>query len=262
MADRVDEGRDSGAEVSGDGAEARRVEAVERPELRKRIDPVAPLLLANLRDHVRESLRKAILAHQFAYGERLNERDLAKELGVSTTPLKEALRQLEAEGLVRTEARRGVFVTFNAQQAEEMALARAALESMIARLAALRAKPDDVAVMRDLVAAMEGATATGDVDRLIALNGYFHGRIHEASGCQYLLRLQGKQQMYDHATRVALLGEAEERGRALDEHRAILAAIAAGDADAAERRMRDHIVRSGQRHIDTVFGIAPQGDQP
>src|SRR3546814_11780876 len=61
-----------------------------------------------------------IFAGRFRDGERLNERELAKDLGVSTTPLKEALRQLEDEGLVRTEARRGVFVTFGTQQAEEM----------------------------------------------------------------------------------------------------------------------------------------------
>ena len=109
-----------------------------------RIVPIQPIYLANLRDHVHHNLRDAILAGRFRSGERLNERDLARELGVSTTPLKEALRQLEAEGLVRTEARRGVYVTFGPQQAEEMTLARAALESMIARLAAKRASPSDI----------------------------------------------------------------------------------------------------------------------
>ena len=89
-----------------------------------RIVPIQPIYLANLRDHVHHNLRDAILAGRFRSGERLNERDLARELGVSTTPLKEALRQLEAEGLIRTESRRGVYVTFGAQQAEEMTLAR------------------------------------------------------------------------------------------------------------------------------------------
>ncbi|KFC65811.1 GntR family transcriptional regulator [Bosea sp. LC85] len=228
----------------------------------KRVSPVQPMFLINLRDHVHESLRKAIIAGRFSDGERLNERDLALDLGVSTTPLKEALRQLEAEGLIRTEARRGVFVTYGPQQAEEMSLARAALESMIARMAAKRASRADVEVLRAQVADMEAATRSGDVERLIELNELFHGQIHEASGCDYLRRLQGKQQIYNHTTRVGLLREADERGRALAEHRAILDAIAAGDQDAAERIMRDHIVRSGQRHIETVFGRAPTGEKP
>jgi DNA-binding GntR family transcriptional regulator len=227
----------------------------------ERVVPIQPIFLANLRDHVHHNLRNAIVAGQFTDGERLNERDLARELGVSTTPLKEALRQLEAEGLIRTEARRGVYVTFGAQQAEEMSLARAALESMIARQAAKRASAKDVDILRHFVSRMNDATAIGDVELLIELNESFHSQIHEASGCDYLRRLQGKQQMYNRTTRVALLGEAEERGRALSEHRAIAEAIAVGDPDAAERIMRDHIVRSGQRHIQTVFGIAPIGEK-
>ncbi|MBM6593149.1 GntR family transcriptional regulator [Microvirga pudoricolor] len=226
----------------------------------ERVVPVHPIFLANLRDHVHHNLRDAIVAGRFQDGERLSERDLARELGVSTTPLKEALRQLESEGLVRTEARRGVYVTFGAQQAEEMSLARAALESMIARLAAKRAEPSDVERLRDLVRRMEGATAAGDITLLIDLNEAFHGHIHEASGCDYLCRLQAKQQMYNHTIRVGLLGEAEERGLALGEHRAIAEAIATGDQDAAERIMRDHVVRSGQRHVQTVFGATRLGD--
>lgn len=226
----------------------------------KRVSPVQPIFLINLRDHVHESLRKAIIARRFSDGERLNERDLAQDLGVSTTPLKEALRQLEAEGLVRTEARRGIFVTYGPKQAEEMSLARAALESMIARMAAKRASTADVAVLQAQVADMEIATRSGDVERLIELNELFHGQIHEASGCDYLRRLQGKQQIYNHTIRVGLLREADERDNAFAEHRAILDAIAARDQDAAERIMRDHIVRSGRRHIETVFGPAPTGE--
>ncbi|SFJ62355.1 DNA-binding transcriptional regulator, GntR family [Bosea sp. OK403] len=227
----------------------------------ERVTPVQPIFLINLRDHVHENLRKAIIAGRLVDEERLNERDLARDLGVSTTPLKEALRQLETEGLVRTEPRRGVFVTYGPQQAEEMSLARAALESMIARMAAKRASLADVDALRGQVADMETATRRGDVERLIELNELFHGQIHEASGCEYLRRLQSRQQIYDHTTRVGLLQDADERGRAFAEHRAILEAIALGDPDSAERIMRDHIVRSGQRHIETVFGRARLDDR-
>lgn len=215
--------------------------------------PVDPSFLKSLREHVHDTLRRAIIAGQFRPEQRLNERQLAATLGVSTTPLKEALRRLESEGLVRIEARRGVYVTFSAAQAEEMALARAALESMIARLAARRATRDQCEALRETVSAMADATAAGDVERLIGLNEHFHGAIHTASGCHYLQRLLDAQRMYDHATRVTLLGDAAERGCALDEHRGILQALCEADADRAERAMRDHIVRSGQQHVASVF---------
>lgn len=217
-----------------------------------RLAPVDPLFLKSLREHVHDTLRKAIIAGKLRPEQKLNERQLAADLGVSTTPLKEALRRLETEGLVRIEARRGVYVTFTPRQAEEMALARAALESMIARLAARRATPAQLDVIRSTVASMAQATANGDVESLIALNGRFHGAIHEASGCQYLQRLLGGQSMYDHATRVTLLGDEAERRAALEEHRRILDALVAADDDRAERAMRDHVIRSGQQHVQSV----------
>jgi DNA-binding GntR family transcriptional regulator len=228
----------------------------------ERIAPVRSIFLVTLREHVHESLREAIIAGRLPDGERLNERDMARDLGVSTTPLKEALRQLESEGLVRTESRRGVFVTFGAAQAEEMSLARAALESMIARMAAKRAVASDLALLRSHVADMQLATEQGNIERLIELNELFHGQIHQASGCSYLRKLQSKQQIYNHRIRAALLHEAEERRLALAEHTAIFNAIIDRDSDAAERFMRDHIVRSGQRHIETVFGNAATADEP
>lgn len=224
-----------------------------------RLTPVDPNYLKSLRDHVHDALRRAIIGGRFPCGEKLNERQLATELGVSTTPLKEALRRLEAEGLIRTEARRGVFVTFSARQAEEMTLARAAIESMIAREAAKHAGAKDLAALAALIEEMREATAAAEIERLVAINERFHDRIHEASTCRYLARLQDGQRMYDHATRLALHGEAAERKRALAEHEAIFKAIADHDQDRAERAMRDHIVRSGQRHIERVFGTPSDG---
>lgn len=220
-----------------------------------------PLVVRSLGEHVHDRLRREIIAGRLRPEQRLNERHLAAELGVSTTPLKEALRKLESEGLVRIEPRRGIFVTFTAAQAEEMALARAALESMIARLAARRATAPQKSGLRDIVGRMAQATAEGDVEALIDLNDRFHCAIHAASGCSHLQRLLDAQRMYDHAQRVALLGDALERGQALAEHRLILEALNHADPDRAERAMRDHVVRSGQRHIANVFQLQ-SGDPP
>lgn len=221
--------------------------------MQRSLETLDPNLLKGLREHVHERLREAIIAGQLPTGSLLNERKMAAELGVSTTPLKEALRRLELEGLVMTEPRRGIRVTFDAAQAEEMALARAALESMVARLAAARITDAALQELRVIAEGMKKATKSGSVSRLVALNEAFHDAIQAASGCQYLKRLLVGQLIYDQAARRFLLGDVDERGRALFEHLAILAALEGRDEDGAERAMRDHIVRSGRQHVQTAF---------
>src|SRR5690606_5774718 len=109
-------------------------------------------------DHVHRVLRMAIIGGRYPFQTRLNERQLALELGVSTTPLKEALRQLEVDGLVATLPRRGVVIQYGRTWAHEMILARAALEAMISRMAAERADADETALIGKLIEAMQRAT--------------------------------------------------------------------------------------------------------
>ncbi len=220
---------------------------------RTRLEPVDPALLKGLREHVHDRLRQAIIAGELPAGTVLNERQAAEQLGVSTTPLKEALRRLESEGLVQTVPRRGVRVTFDAAQAEEMTLARAALEGMIARVAAGSITPAGVAQLRAVLVDMAEATTAGDADRLIALNERFHDAIHLVSGCRYLQRVLAGQRIYDHAARAFLLSDVAERARALAEHQAIVEALARTHPDDAERAMREHVLRSGQQHVRTAF---------
>ncbi len=220
---------------------------------RSRLAPVDPAYLRGLREHVHDVLRRAIIGGELPAGSWLIERQLAAELGVSTTPLKEALRRLELEGLVATEPRRGVRVTFDSNQAYEMALARAALEAMISRMAAERIDDTTIAALRAIVARMEAATKVGDVDVLIAANEEFHDLIHTASGCRYMPRLIETQRVFVHTARYVILSDVEERGRAFAEHRAIFEALAAHDGDGAERAMRDHVLRSARQHVKTAF---------
>lgn len=214
--------------------------------------PVEPVYLKSLRDHVYDVVRDAIVSGKLKGGEKLNERQLASQLGISTTPLKEALRVLEAEGLVRSESRRGIYVTFDADQAEEMMLARAAIESMIARQAAKHVNQDQIDRMNALIAEMRTGLETVDVLQLIELNERFHNVIHEASGCSYLRRLQNGQNIYNHAARLDVLSDERQRLLAVDEHEAIANAVANRESDIAERLMRDHVIRSGEKHLARV----------
>ncbi|AZO81733.1 hypothetical protein BLM15_25170 [Bosea sp. Tri-49] len=206
-----------------------------------------------------ERLRRAIVAGRFRNGERLNERSLADMLGVSTTPVKDAIRMLESEGLVRTEARRGVFVEFSARQALEMALGRAALESVMTHIAANRIADGEIVEMSRLIDEMAHATAHGDLEDLVNLNEAYHGMIHRISGCSYLERRLDGQRMYDHAQRIALLGEPSERARGFEEHRGIFEALRTREPARAEQRMRSHIVRSAKSHVRQVFGADAEG---
>ena len=214
----------------------------------------------SLRDHVHESLRTAIISGRFTENSRLNERLLAAELGVSTTPLKEAFRRLEAEGLIETLPRRGVRIRFGRAWAEEMILARAALESTIAAIAAERIGDEQKQFLRDIIALMERATQRArrsiDVDRLVALNTEFHALVHEASQCQHLTRLIERQQFYDGRARRIIHNSVAERGVALGEHRAIAEAIIAGRGTQAERLMGAHVRRSGAQYLVRVFTAA------
>ena len=227
--------------------------------LQPAVEPVAPDLLRSLREHVHERLRRAIVAGRFRNGERLNERHLAEMLGVSTTPVKDAIRKLESEGLVRTEARRGVFVEFSPRQALEMALGRAALESVMAHIAANHLTEAGATELGKLIAEMEHATEHGDLEDLVALNEAYHRAIHRISGCTYLERRLDGQRMYDHAQRIALHSEPDERRRGFEEHRDIYEALLARDPARAELRMRCHIVRSAKAHVRLVFGADAEG---
>ena len=231
------------------GAEKEKSRGAVRPKLA--LGPGARLAL---RDHVRQQLRTAILSGAFKPGERLNERGLAEELEVSTTPLKEALRQLEAEGLLEVLPRRGVVIRYNDDFAEEMILARAALESAIAALAARRADNAAIERMQKTVATMREATEKIDVAHLIRLNECFHGTIHGAAQSVHLSRLVAQQQFYDDTARRVIHRDHNDSLVALEEHSEICAAIVARDADRASALMGAHVRRSGRLYLSAVFG--------
>jgi DNA-binding GntR family transcriptional regulator len=220
----------------------------------RRLGRLAPAATRKLSHHVGDVLREALVSGRFRAGERLNERALAAELGVSTTPIKEALQRLQVDGLVRIESRRGIYACYDARQAREMFLARAALESAVAGQAALHADDAQRAAMAQCCKEIDAATRAGNVRKLIALNGALHGLIQEASGCRYLVALQQGLHVYESLARTTLMRDAAERETVRHEHRAIVAAISARDAAKAEGLMRDHIIRSGERHVAMIFG--------
>ncbi len=185
-------------------------------------------------------------------GDRLVESELAERFGVSRTPIREALQRLETQSLLSRDGRSLIVASLDHNQLAELYVVRAQLEGLAARLASKHASIEEVRVLRDMVT--EDKRLVDDPKSLRRANKRFHKQIHLASHNRFLV------QQLDLVHRsMALLAttslEAEGRGRtALEEHAAIVEAIARGDGDAADKALRDHISRAFETRLKLESG--------
>ncbi len=205
-----------------------------------------PLQIESIADRVYAVLRERIVQGDLVLGERLRQEALAEELGVSRTPLREALRRLASEGFVELQPHRGAVVSGVSEEDMRASFeARFVIEPPAARLAAAHGGRDD-AVHRMRVAIAEHRAARGDRGRSFEANRAFHLALVSASGNAYLTRFSEilwASSIYaavferQHVDQSMIVGWA-------DEHEGILDAIEAGAGDAAEERTRAHILAS------------------
>lgn len=191
-------------------------------------------------------------------GDRLRETDLADRLGVSRTPVREAIRQLEADGLVVHAPRQGATIR-RLDYAEVMELyeMRAVLEGTAARLAARAASDLE---LDELAAINEALGRAGDPGEAARLNRQFHNVLLDAAKNRFL-----KKSMLGLQKALLILGPttlavAERAEGALDEHRALLAALRARDSAAAEARMRAHIEAAQRMRIRALHARDTEAD--
>ncbi|MEY4712412.1 MAG: hypothetical protein RIS88_1862 [Pseudomonadota bacterium] len=214
-------------------------------------DTIALLQSASLATAVQQEVERAILAGDYAPGSKLTEANLATRMGVSRGPVREAFRMLEEAGLVRTEKNRGVFVRdIPIDEAIEIFDLRAAMDAMVGRQLAERATPLQVKEIRSLVDAMEKAVKSKDAHRYHLLNLKFHDRLVEMAGNRKVTAIYRKLIKELSLFRRLNLEDGWLLPVSAGEHRDILKAIAAGDADAAGRAMHQHVMDSKQRTID------------
>ena len=189
---------------------------------------------------VREQIRDLILGGKLAPGERLVEDKLSAELGVSRVPVREALRSLAAEGLVRLLPRRGATVAeITPEIVAELVEVRALLEGLNARLAAQRHDPEIVAQLRNTLERGNEAATSGTREELARLNAEFHDRLGEASRNSVLSDV-----MRGLRERTSLAFAINGRARAREdwqEHAGVLAAVIAGDAELAALLANRHV---------------------
>jgi DNA-binding GntR family transcriptional regulator len=196
---------------------------------------------------------EAIDAGLYKPGDRLVESELADRLGVSRTPVREALQRLETQSMLTRDGRSLIVASLDHNQLAELYAVRSELEGLAARLAARHATPEEVRVLRSMLAEDRGLLG-GDPRLLSRANKRFHKQIHLASHNRFLV------QQLDLVHRsMALMANtsfaAEGRDQvALDEHDQIVAAIAAGDGDAADLALKTHISRAFETRLRVDAG--------
>jgi DNA-binding GntR family transcriptional regulator len=206
----------------------------------------------SLAQYVYAQLRQELRDRDLASGERLREADIAERLNVSRTPVREALKRLEAEGLVRFAPPRGyVVVQLTPAQVMELYAMRKVLVGAAARFAAEQASPIEIQSMQQVIAKLERAKTPDDV---AMLNRRLHETIVAAAHNQYLHKMAN---VLNDA--LGLLGTTtySMAGRiksGLKENKEIVACIADHDADGAERAAHEHISAATSLRLQMLFG--------
>jgi DNA-binding GntR family transcriptional regulator len=210
-----------------------------------RLSPIAENF--TLKDHTFEVLRAAILDMDIYRPDtdlKLDERGLAESLGISRTPIREALARLAQEGLVQIVPRKGVFVCRKTrEEILEMVITWAALESMAARLATEKASDADLVALRQFAIKHSSDVERADLEEYSDANIVFHQTILDLSGCQLLKNMADILFTHMQAVRRRAMGENDRARRSVAEHMGIIEALTKRDADLAERRVRDHTMR-------------------
>jgi DNA-binding GntR family transcriptional regulator len=217
-------------------------EAGERRLVRLNIEP----LRANpsLRDLAYDAIKKAITGMDI-YGNlgeyRLDERQLSQDLGVSRTPIREALTVLEQEGFVRTMPRRGIFVVRKSKaEIIEMITVWGALESMAASLAAERATDKELRALRKLFEDFKSAPDSEHTHEYSEANIKFHQAVIKLGNCQLLTDMTENLLIHVRAIRNVSLRQDNRAAQSLAEHMQIITALEARDGDLAARLVRQH----------------------
>ena len=188
---------------------------------------------------------KAVITDMDVYGSReeirLDERSLAEEFGISRTPVREAMAQLEREGFVRSVPRRGVYVVRKTKrEVIELITAWAALESMAARLITENAGDEEIASLRRVFAAFDNGELRAHLDEYSEANIEFHQTLVRLSRNSVLINLAENLFTHMRMIRRKTIGEKDRVDRSIRDHMHIIEALEARDTMRAEKLVRDH----------------------
>ena len=228
----------SNVRVSARGLESARAPLPPQPSL-------APIETTQSFKHkAYTALKNAIVAMDIYRNRediRLDERKLAQDFGISRTPVREAMAQLESEGFVRMVPRRGIYVVRKTKrEVIEMITAWAALDSMAARLITQTASPDEIAALRTMFATFKDGKVRAHLDEYSEVNIEFHQSIIKLSGNRVLIDLAENLFTHMRMIRRKTIVEKDRVERSIRDHMNIIEALEARSTDRAEELVRDH----------------------
>ncbi|WP_314623957.1 GntR family transcriptional regulator [uncultured Selenomonas sp.] len=209
---------------------------------------LAPIRLDSyqpLREVVAEALRDAIKSGTLAPGQRLMEIQLAEELGVSRTPVREAIRKLELEGYVVMMPRRGTYVaSLSIRDVNDVFEIRTALDSLACGLAAERITENELESLQRLLVAIGGHIETGDMEKIVETDMRFHDLLYQASRNTRLVGIISNLREQLTRFRSASMSFPGRLKETLEEHREIVDAIAQGDVPGAKQAAEAHMEKA------------------
>jgi DNA-binding GntR family transcriptional regulator len=227
--------------------------AVTRPAAKRRTGPLVSIAY--------ETIKKRILDNSFPVGEQMLEGELSEALGMSRTPVREALIRLEGEGLVQVTPRHGMKVLpVSPNDMEEIYQILTALESEAAELVALRQlDPAELAPLEASCTEMEAALAADDLQAWAQADEAFHSRLLTLCGNQRLLALCFNFWDQTHRVRMITLRLRPRPDSSTQDHRAVLNAIRNGDAAQARETHRAHRAKGGRMLVDLLTSLNLRG---
>lgn len=209
------------------------------------LPPLSPINVSvSLRDQAYAAIRQMITeADIYAHADeiRLDEKQLSQQLGVSRTPIREAITLLEQEGFLRTEQRRGIFIVRKTKkQVIEMIEMWAALESMAARLATLNASDEEIAGLRRIFDEFRTETPAHHLEEYSDANIAFHQAIIRLSGSHLMGKTIEDLFVHMRAIRRITISQQDRAARSIIDHMSIIEALEKRDTELAERLVRQH----------------------
>lgn len=220
----------------------------------------------SLRGRVFQKLREDILSGKYREHEELKEVAIGEELGVSRTPVREAFRQLELEGLIQIVPNRGAYVTgITAKDVKDIYMIRSLLEGLCARLATEKITKEQLDEMEENIYLADFHASKGHMDQMAELDNRFHDILYEACDSKMLEHTLRDYHQYVLRVRQKTLST-NTRGRASnDEHRQIMEAIKEKDADRAEQLANGHILNAYENMVKNglyeVYGEEAAGSE-
>lgn len=194
---------------------------------------------------VYKHIRDGILSGKYKRGEELREQSLGDELGVSRTPVREALRQLDLEGLISIIPNKGAFVEgVSVEDIRDIYEIRALLEGLCAKWAAVNITEEELAEMEENIYLTQFHEQKGNSKQLVLLDNRFHELLYEASKSKELMKVLKEYHEYVGRVRSVTLGETARAKNSTMEHRQICEAIKNHDADLAQKCAKQHIINS------------------